>query len=120
MDSFKKVFLAGVGALSLSKDKAKKIVEELIAEGKVKETEGRRLAKEMLERAEVVKKDVEKHVKTHVDSALSKVNVTTQEQLKKMEKRLHDLEQKLEKHHPTTAAKTTRKKVSKKNTKKTE
>ncbi len=111
MDNFKKVFLAGMGALSLSKDKAKEIVNELIAEGKIKEKEGRQLAKEMISKAETVKKDMEQKVKVHVDNVLTKVNTGTQAQLKKMEQRIHHLEQKL-------AAKTAPAAVSKKTTKK--
>lgn len=122
MDNFKRVFLAGVGALSLSKEKAKKIADELIQEGKLKEKEGRRFAKEMMDKAEVLRQDVEKKVKSHVDQAYHKINVGTQEQLKKMEKRLHDLEKKIGQPTGTkaTAKKTTKKKSApQKRTKKT-
>ncbi|MCD4813693.1 phasin family protein [bacterium] len=119
MDTMKKVFLAGVGALSLSKDRAQKIVTELIAQGKIREKEGRKLAEEMMRRAESTRKDVEKNIHTQVNTVYTKVNVATQVQLKKMEKRIHELEREVaKKNKPTgpakkkTAAKSSAKKKS--------
>ena len=116
MDSFKKVFLAGVGALRLTKEKATKVVEELISQGQVKEKEGRKLVDEMLKKADSTRKEVEQNVKGHIDLALSKVNSATQVQLCKMEKRIHDLEKNLaSKSNSTTVSKKT---AAKKTTKK--
>ena len=116
MDGFKKVFLAGVGALSLSKEKAKKVVEELIAEGQVKEKEGRILVDEMLKKADTARKEVEKSVKGNIETVLGKVNLATQVQLRKMEKRIHDLEKKLA--DKSQAPKSVKSKVSKKTSRK--
>ncbi len=51
-------------------------------------------------------KDIEHTVKTQVSTAYTKVNLATQEQLKKMEHRIQDLERKLaQKTKPAAGAK---------------
>ncbi|MCK5242890.1 hypothetical protein KAR34_10595 [bacterium] len=111
MDHFKKIFLAGVGALSLSKDRAKIVVRELIAQGKIREKEGRKLVNDMMKRAESTRKDVEHTINEQVAVAVKKINLVTQDQLKKTERRIHDLERELARKNKTasTARKTVKK-----------
>ncbi len=97
MSVFKKAFLAGLGAVSLSKDRAKRVVKELIAQGEIRHQEGRKLVDDMMQRAETAGREVEKTINSQVDTAYRKINVATQEQLRKMEKRIHGLERELAK-----------------------
>jgi polyhydroxyalkanoate synthesis regulator phasin len=112
MENFKKLFLAGVGAVSLSKDRAQRVVKELIEQGKIREQEGRKLVEEMMKKAAEKRKDVEQTIGAQVSQAYQKVNLATQEQLKKMEKRIHELERELAKQNPQ-AGKTAKKKTGK-------
>ncbi len=105
MDAFKKVFLAGVGALSLSKAKAKKIVEELIEQGQIRKDEGQHLVEEMLHKADSTRTAVEDKVKKNATQAYQKLNLATQKQLEKMEKRIHSLEQQLAKKNAANTKK---------------
>ncbi len=95
MKIIKKAFLAGVGAVSLSRERAKAIADELVKQGKLREQEGRVLVEEMLRKASSVKKDMERTVNQQVSTAYRKINLATQEQLKKMERRIHELEREL-------------------------
>jgi len=113
MDAFKKAFLAGVGALSLSKERARKVVKELIEQGKIREQEGRKLVEDMLKKAETTRRDIEQIINTQVATAYSKINLATQEQLKKMERRIHQLERELAKKNKAAVGKKT---VAKKKT----
>lgn len=97
MSVFKKTFLAGLGAVSLSKDRAKRVVKELIAQGEIRRQEGRKLLDDMMRRAEATRREVEETINTQVDTAYRKINVATQEQLRKMERRIHGLERELAK-----------------------
>jgi polyhydroxyalkanoate synthesis regulator phasin len=97
MDSVKKAFLAGVGALSLSSDRAKKIIQELVRQGQLHEQEGRELVEDMMAKASVVRRDVEQKIGQQVKSATQNLNLTLRAQLKKMERRLHELERSLAK-----------------------
>ena len=95
MDLFKRAFLAGVGALSLSKDKAKAMMDELVKNGELREKEGREMLDDLLKKAEATRKDVEKSVKTQVMGAYKKMNLASLDQVKKMERRLRELEREL-------------------------
>jgi polyhydroxyalkanoate synthesis regulator phasin len=95
MDLFKRAFLAGVGALSLSREKAKAMIDELVANGQLKEKEGRAMLDDLAEKAEAARKDVEKNVKSQVQGAYKKMNLASLDQVKKMERRLQELEKAL-------------------------
>lgn len=95
MGVFKKMFLAGLGTMSLSREKAEAIVDELVKAGQIKEKEGRKLLDEIMQKAEGVRKDVEQKVTAQARAAYSKLNLATLEQLKKMEKRIQQLEREL-------------------------
>jgi polyhydroxyalkanoate synthesis regulator phasin len=106
MDVFKKAFLAGLGAVSLSQERTKELVEELVKAGKLKEKDGQKLFKEMMAKASVVKKDLEGKVNEQAKQVYAKMNTVAVDQLKKMEKRIQDLEKELSKSgKPTSAAK---------------
>jgi polyhydroxyalkanoate synthesis regulator phasin len=94
MDVFKKAFLAGLGALSLSQERTQSIVEELVKAGKLKEKEGEKLFKEIMAKAQAAKKDIQNKVNEQVDLTLGKINQTTLDQIKKLEKRILELEKK--------------------------
>jgi polyhydroxyalkanoate synthesis regulator phasin len=95
MDLFKRAFLAGLGALNLSREKAKEMIDELVKNGEIKEKEGRVLLDDLVKKAAAARKDVEKNVKTQVMGAYKKMNLASLDQVKKMEKRLQEMEKKL-------------------------
>ncbi len=95
MDLFKRAFLAGLGALSLSREKAKEMIDELVKNGEVKKDEGKAMLDDLLKRAETAQKEVEKSVKTQVQGAYRKMNLASLDHVKKMERRLQELEKKL-------------------------
>jgi polyhydroxyalkanoate synthesis regulator phasin len=92
MDVLKKAFLAGLGAISLSQERTREIVEELVKAGKLKEKDGEKVYKELMAKALAAKKDVESKMSSQVLSALGKLNNAALEQMKKMEQRIKDLE----------------------------
>jgi polyhydroxyalkanoate synthesis regulator phasin len=88
----KKAFLAGLGAVSLSSERTREIVDELVKQGKLKQKDGEKVFKELMTKASAAKKDVESKVGSQVISALGKVNAAALEQMKKLEKRIQTLE----------------------------
>jgi polyhydroxyalkanoate synthesis regulator phasin len=91
-DVLKKAFLAGLGAVSLSQERTREIVDELIKVGKLKEKDGEKIFKELMAKATVAKKDVESKVSQQVISSVGKLNLAALEQLKKLERRIQELE----------------------------
>jgi poly(hydroxyalkanoate) granule-associated protein len=105
MEIFKKVFLAGLGAVSLSQERTKEIVDELVKAGKLKEKDGQKLFKEMMAKATVVKKDLEVKVNQQAKVVYEKMNTVALDQLKKMERRIQSLEKELNKSAKATPGK---------------
>ena len=95
MDVFRKAFLAGMGAMSLSSERAVKLVNELIEAGELREKEGRGLVDEMVKKAGEVKKEVESTIAKQMDAVHKRLNLVSLDQLKKMESRIQELEKKL-------------------------
>ncbi|MEW6517736.1 MAG: phasin family protein [candidate division FCPU426 bacterium] len=96
-DVIKKAFLAGVGALSLTKERAQRVVKELVEQGQIREQEGKKVLADMLQKVEAARKDVQKTVGTQVSATYQKMNLATQAQLNKMERRIKELERQLNK-----------------------
>ncbi|TLN17415.1 hypothetical protein FDZ71_06300, partial [bacterium] len=59
LEIMKKAMLAGIGALTLSEQKARAIIDELVEQGKISSEEGEKLVKELMEKAEASKKEIE-------------------------------------------------------------
>ena len=102
MDVFRKAFLAGMGAVSLSSEHAVKLVNELVKAGELRKKDGRHLVAEMVKKAGEVKKDVESTISKQMDAAYKRLNLVSLDQLKKMECRIQELEKKL-KREPRTS-----------------
>lgn len=113
MDVFKKAFLAGLGAMSLSRERAKALVAELIKAGELREKEGKKLVDEMMRKAESVRDEVETTINKQIHTAYKRLNLASIDQLKKMERRIQELERELAKAgraaRPASARKSTKK-----------
>ena len=75
-DLISKALLCGIGLASLTKDAIQKSVEDLIAQSKISEEEGRRLVKELHQRSTRAQKSLEKHVDSAVHKVLTNLDVT--------------------------------------------
>lgn len=100
-DIIKKAFLAGVGALSLTRERAQRVVKELVEQGQIREQEGKKVLAEVMQKVDAARKDVQKTVGTQVTAAYGKMNLATQAQIKKMEQRIRELERELGKKSGT-------------------
>lgn len=96
-DILKKAALMGIGIMSLTEEKIKELVKDIEAKGNVSEKEGKDLLKDLLTRADKEKKVVEENIKKGIKDYLAKVNIASREDLIKLEKRVHGLEEKVKK-----------------------
>ncbi len=88
IDLVRNALLAGIGAFSLSEQKARTMVEELIAEGKVSQEEGEKLAAELAEKAKSSRKEWEELVTLK----LKELKIPTPSYLNRLEERIKALE----------------------------
>ena len=94
-DLIKKTILTGLGIASLTKEKAEKLVKDLIKEGGVSQSEGSRLVKDLLEKVETNKKTIEKQVESIVKNALKKLNIPSRKEVVDLDKKIEKLDKKL-------------------------
>ena len=95
MDVFRKAYLAGIGAMSLTGEHAIKLVNELVKAGELHKKDGRALVDEMVKKAGEVKKEVESTISNQLDAAYKRLNLVSRDQIEEMESRIQELEKKL-------------------------
>ena len=92
MDPFMKALYAGLGALSLTKDKAEEFVEELVKRGEMSQNEGAALADGLLKEAERQQKELEGKVTALVQKVLSDTGLPTRKDFQTLASRLDGIE----------------------------
>jgi poly(hydroxyalkanoate) granule-associated protein len=91
LESINKVVLAGLGALSMTRERAEKIFEEYVQRGEAAKADREGFVKEMLDTAEKTRVDVSKIIEKQVHQALAKLNLPTRDDLARVEQKLDDL-----------------------------
>jgi polyhydroxyalkanoate synthesis regulator phasin len=87
-DIIKKVFLAGLGAATLTREKAEEIIEDLVKKGELKREEKPGVLDDLLKATEKRKDEMQNFVKEEVQKVLKTLNITTKEDIDSLEKRL--------------------------------
>lgn len=90
-ETLDKLILAGLGAMSMTKEKAEEIFDEYVEKGKARREERSGFIKDLMERAEKSKKDMEKLISEQIDKALAKQPLATKDDIKRIEKKLDQL-----------------------------
>jgi polyhydroxyalkanoate synthesis regulator phasin len=88
----KKTLLAGVGLAYMTKEKAEEAAKKIAAEAKIAEGEGKKFVDELIKKSEEAKAGIEKIVNNTVETALTKLDLPTKAQMKKLEDRIKELE----------------------------
>jgi polyhydroxyalkanoate synthesis regulator phasin len=94
LESLRKVLLASIGAVAVAQDEAEDLINKLVERGEIAREEGRKLVEDMTAKR---RQKVEAQFDSRVESALEKMNVPTKADLKAVEKKLDQLNQKLDK-----------------------
>jgi polyhydroxyalkanoate synthesis regulator phasin len=90
-ENLDRLMLAGLGAISMTREKAEKIFDEYVSRGKA-EKEGRAgFVKEVMDSAEKTRKDVEKLVSEQVEKAVAKLNLASKADIKRLEEKVDKL-----------------------------
>ena len=89
----KKSLMIGMGALSLTREKAEKIVRELEEKGEVTSDEAKQFINELEERGEQERSAVKKVVATELERLKNITGIITKKDLSILEERLRKLEQ---------------------------
>ena len=88
------VVLASIGAVAIAQDEAEDLINKLVERGEIAREEGRKLMQDMMAKR---RERVEAQFDARVDTALGRMNVPTKADLKAVEKKLDELNKKLDK-----------------------
>ncbi|MCK4357847.1 MAG: phasin family protein [Candidatus Cloacimonetes bacterium] len=91
-DLLKKTMLTGIGIASMTKDKIEELGKKISEESKLSAEEGKKLVKDLLEKSDEARKNLQGQVEKLVKNAMKKLSITTREDLQKLEKRIKKLE----------------------------
>ena len=91
-DLFKKLIYTGIGWISITTENFKKTIDKFIEEEKISAEEGKKIFDEFVQNAETKKDELEDQFKNIVDKLINSLNFAKQEELKKLEKRVAELE----------------------------
>lgn len=90
-----KLMLAGLGAIIITKEKAEKIVDELVKKGEVAKKKGPDVVQTILEKGKDARNEIEKIIEKSVMKIHKRLNIPTRDDLEKLSKRIAILEKKL-------------------------
>ena len=93
-DLIKKTILAGLGALSFSREKAEKLAKDLVKRGELAKTEEAKFVKDLMNRAEKSRVDIEKRIEKIVKEILVKLDIPTRKELEALKAKVNKLSKK--------------------------
>lgn len=90
-ETLDKLMLAGLGAMSMTKEKAEEIFDDYVEKGKAQKEQRGGFVKDVMEQAEKAKSDLEKTISEQVEKALSKQPLATKDDINRIEEKLDQL-----------------------------
>lgn len=95
LETLRKLMLASIGALSLTKEKTEQLVRELSERGQLSSTEARKLVSELLEKGEKEKETIQKTVNSEVQKMREEWGLVNKRDLLEVNARLARIEEQL-------------------------
>lgn len=95
-ETMDKLFLAGLGALSMTRQKAEELFDDLVSRGEAQKADREGFVKRLTDSAEKARKDLEEMISKQMHQALVKMNIPTREDLARLETKLNTLAKKLD------------------------
>jgi poly(hydroxyalkanoate) granule-associated protein len=90
-ETLDKIMLAGLGALSMSKERAEKIFDEYVSRGQAQREARSGFVKEVMDSAEKTRSELQKLVSDQVRQTMKTLHVATQEDVQRLEQKLDQL-----------------------------
>ncbi|MEJ2307264.1 MAG: hypothetical protein P8Y62_03125 [candidate division WOR-3 bacterium] len=94
-DLFEKMLLTGLGTISLTKEKAEKLVNELIARGEIEKARKKETVEDLVKKGKDIKKTLEEMMETKVKTMIEKMPLVTKSEYDKLKKKVELLEKEL-------------------------
>jgi poly(hydroxyalkanoate) granule-associated protein len=94
-DLFKKTFLAGLGAMSLTREKAQEITNDLIRRGELAKTDEAKFVRDLLDLAEKNKSGLEEKIEKGIEKVMSKLDIPTRKEVDELKAEIAKLSKKI-------------------------
>ncbi len=94
LEGIEKLMTAGLGALSVTREKAEKLFDECLRRGEVKKEQRSHFVQDVLDAAEKARKDVREFIGEHVEKAVAKMNLATRADVARLEEKIEQLRKK--------------------------
>jgi polyhydroxyalkanoate synthesis regulator phasin len=90
-ETLDKLMLAGMGAMSMTKEKAEKIFDEAVKKGTAEKEHKTGFVKELLDNAEKARKDLEKLVSDQIHKTLHQMPLADKDDIKRLEHKIDQI-----------------------------
>jgi polyhydroxyalkanoate synthesis regulator phasin len=97
IESLKKVGLLGIGVLSITEEKIKQVVNELVEKGEMNKEEGKTLVHELLAEKKKQVQDFDEKISKDVQNALDKSKIALKDDVSRLEDKITELEKTIQK-----------------------
>lgn len=95
-----RLLLAGLGVLAVTREKAERMIHELVEKGELDPEEGRSLLTELAKKGKEQAEEWEGRLRADLERALGSLNVATKSDLSRLEARLQRIEELLAARRP--------------------
>jgi poly(hydroxyalkanoate) granule-associated protein len=93
-ETLDKMMLAGLGAISMTRERAEKIFDEYVSRGKVEKESRSGFIKAVMEASDKNRQELEKLIAKQISETVKHLNLPTREDIQRLEKKLDKLSKK--------------------------
>jgi poly(hydroxyalkanoate) granule-associated protein len=90
-ETLDKMFLAGLGAISMTQDRAEKIFDEFVSRGKAEKDSKAGFIKTLMDAADKNRAELEKVIAKQMKETMERLDLPTREDIKRLEKKIDKL-----------------------------
>lgn len=92
-ETLDKMMTAGLGAMTMTKEKAEKIFDEYVAKGQAAKDGRTGFVKEVMDSAEKTRGEFEKMINDQVRKVIDSMNLATKDDIKRLEDKIDSMNQ---------------------------
>jgi polyhydroxyalkanoate synthesis regulator phasin len=90
-ETMNKLMLAGLGALSMTRERAEKIFDEYVQRGEAAKADREGFVRDLLDSADRAREDLARVIRSQLRQVVDEMNLATREDLARLQARLDEL-----------------------------
>ena len=97
IESLRKLGLLGIGAVAITEEKVREVVDELVEKGEVNKEEGKTLVRELLAEKKKQVQEFDEKISMDVQNAIGKSKIASKDDVSRLEDKITELEKTVQK-----------------------